>query len=341
MNEAGADRHTLTVHIGTHKTASSTMQQLALKNRERLLAAGTLLVGAGSSGLSGPHHNLAHELTDRPEFSPGKGTMAEAEREIAASGVRDALISSEKIGGSPGHEGKYRYLRAMADRLERRLRVVVVLREQLSYLNSIYAFRARRFAHSHRFEPFVRRTAQHPRLRYPTLLEPWAAIADELVVLKFGSGVVGRFFDLFGVTMEEDPHTNTSVGPKTVEALRVLRHRAEKILDGRGLRDLMLRYQDDEEPFRARTDAWGWNADAFWGFDDALADEVAAMFVGENELLFERHRVDFRKRGPNRPVNVFDPSEAGPGEREEYRNGKRALWKQLRRLGDRAGIWDG
>lgn len=322
-------RPTLTVHIGTHKTGSSSIQFAALANRDRLAAAGTHLVRAGSGDYTKPHHNLAFELTDRADFQPDKGGIADAEREIAESDLPNALISTESLCGMIDHAAKYERIRALADRLERKLRIVVCLREQLSYINSLYAFGARRFTHSSGFETFATRTARHARLRYPALLAPWRAIADELVVFKFSSNVLPQFFGLLGTEIEGEFYANTPVGPKTVEAMRSLRKRHERLYDPAETAAVGNRFRKREDRFRATMDGWGWNEQSFWGFEDALADQVAAIYAEDNDALFAEYGVDFRTRPANRVANAFDRKAAELAEREEFDAHREILWEML------------
>jgi hypothetical protein len=329
---------TLTVHIGTHKTGSSSIQFAALANRERLVAAGTHLVRAGSGDYTKPHHNLAFDLTDRADFQPDKGGITDAEREIAEIDAPNALISTESLCGMIDHAAKYERIRALADRLGRKLRIIVCLREQLSYINSLYAFGARRFAHSSRFEPFVTRTARHARLRYPALLAPWRDIADELVVFKFGSNVLPQFFGLLNTTIEGDFYVNTPVGPKSVEAMRSLRKRHERLFEPSQTAVVGNRFRKREDRFRAKMDGWGWNEQSFWGFEDALADQVAAIYADDNDALFAEYGVDFRTRPANRAANAFDRKAAEPAEREEFDAHREILWEMLSKYNaDRPG----
>lgn len=325
-------RRTLTLHVGTHKTGSTSLQQAAFANRERLLAAGTAVLETATRGFSRPHHNLAYEALDMRRFKPGRGTLAEAEAEARPLDAPNVLVTSESFSGRAVYAPKYERLRDLADRLDRRLRVVVVLREQLSYINSLYAFGVGRFAETERFEAFVRRKVRHERFRYPLVLEEWSKVADELVVLSYGPDVLDRFFAMLGAEVERPRRLNASLGAKSVEAVRSLGKNLARLdgkLEGVGRDRKSELWLARARVAKETTNAFGWNSTPFWGFDPALAQEVAQAFAQDNRELAERFGVSFEPP-LDRPSTRFDPEEAGDAERLDFMEKRKALWWALK-----------
>jgi hypothetical protein len=319
---------TLTLHIGTHKTGSSSIQFAALANRGRLLKAGTYLVRTGSGNYTSPHHNLAYEIMDRPRFNPQKGTIADVIEEVAQVDAPNVLISSESFSGSIAYEPKYERVRDLAARLGRKLQVVIYLREHLSYLNSLYAFGIRRFTHAKGFDRFVEQTGSHVRFRYLPLLERWEAVADTLIVQPYDSNVLTSFFGLFQVEIKGEFFANTSVGPKTVEALRsfvkplaTMTKRNELVLKSRALSKRV-------ELIRENADQYGWNDKNYWGFSSESGRDFQNMFAQDKEQLLRKYGIQFADNS-ERPQSIFEPEAASDQERQDYLTKRDFLWEIL------------
>jgi hypothetical protein len=137
---AAGDERRCYIHVGTHKTGTTAIQRFLAANAAVLAARGTHYPRAGRLSESFPgHHNAAFELFGDPRFDPALGTFAEIVAEIAASRAPRACISSEDL------EYLYRrppLLAAARDALLAagyRPVIVVYVRAQGDYLESLYA----------------------------------------------------------------------------------------------------------------------------------------------------------------------------------------------------------
>jgi hypothetical protein len=94
-NRTQSERKKIIVHIGTHKTGSTSIQN-ALRRQERMLRkCGILVPLSGTLGRLSGHHNIAWEMRRDPLFTPGCGGVDDLILELGAARESVAVISSE------------------------------------------------------------------------------------------------------------------------------------------------------------------------------------------------------------------------------------------------------
>ncbi len=126
-------KKTLHFHIGSHKTATTTLQNALAANGDLLARAGLLYPKSGRY-FSG-HHPLALQLRDpeqRNQPLEALGDWPELLREIDASPARDVLLSSENF------EWLQDLSRLQGLSRRYRVRVLFYMRNPASYLESFY-----------------------------------------------------------------------------------------------------------------------------------------------------------------------------------------------------------
>ena len=83
------------IHIGTHKTGSTSIQAFLRAHSSSLRAAGILVPQAGTLHGESGHHGIAWGLCGDPRFRPERGTLDDLLAELSASDARSAVLSSE------------------------------------------------------------------------------------------------------------------------------------------------------------------------------------------------------------------------------------------------------
>lgn len=86
----------LYLHIGKHKTGSSTIQFFLQRNRKVLNKFGYLYPGNSNA-----HHNLGNESLENKKFSEDRYTWEKTKNEIAKSKSETILLSSENFSSYP------------------------------------------------------------------------------------------------------------------------------------------------------------------------------------------------------------------------------------------------
>ncbi len=124
------------VHIGTHKTGTTSIQHILTANEDRFATFGILIPRAGRAERAGGHHNLAWELNGDSRFDPDCGTFADVLREIERTGSNRVCLSSEDFEYLDAAA-----LQTLADGLRAvgyRPVIIVYLRPQSGYIESLY-----------------------------------------------------------------------------------------------------------------------------------------------------------------------------------------------------------
>lgn len=142
------------VHIGTHKTGTTSIQGFLASNRERFAAHGVCLPIAGTERDSGvaTHRELARELRGDPAFEPAAGGLAAVCDELARSDARAACLTCEDFTFLYDAPAALTRLRDGIRAAGFEPRIVVYLRAQASYCTAVYAENVR---HGYRV-PFER-----------------------------------------------------------------------------------------------------------------------------------------------------------------------------------------
>jgi hypothetical protein len=135
---AAPNRRTIWIHIGAHKTGTTSLQVAVARERDLLLRHGLFVPRAGMTDTHAGHHNIAWELRSDPRFRPAQGGIGDLIAELSGIDEHQALISSED----------FEYLVAYPKRLaafETALRrrgwepaYIVHFRDQAGYAVSLY-----------------------------------------------------------------------------------------------------------------------------------------------------------------------------------------------------------
>ena len=86
------------IHVGTHKTGTTSIQAMLAMNDDLFRAAGVFVPKTGrvAPGFAG-HHNIAWELSHDSQFDPTYGTFEMLLREAAYANENAMCISSEEL----------------------------------------------------------------------------------------------------------------------------------------------------------------------------------------------------------------------------------------------------
>lgn len=125
------------LHLGTHKTGTTSLQVFLGTHATKLRKQGVLYPTTGRRDTHLAHHNIAWELIGDRRFDPGLGTFATLRAEIAGySG--DVILSSEDFTGAARAPATFAaFLQALrADGFD--VTLVLFLRNQADYAASLY-----------------------------------------------------------------------------------------------------------------------------------------------------------------------------------------------------------
>jgi len=203
-------RRQFVLHIGTHKTATKSLQT-ALSGMEFSPQDGaTLYPTTGRRGTG--HHNLAWGLLADERFDPKAGSFDELGTELEAQRPNHVIVSSEDFEYLHRRRDTLDALRHAVRALGFEPCVVVVLRDAVSYAESLY-WELAHHGLTDDFEEFARR-----------------ALADGGVVFKSHwdfrldyEALVGRFIAVFGqarvVVLPYDPRDMVGMFARRVSTM--------------------------------------------------------------------------------------------------------------------------
>lgn len=285
----------LLIHIGTHKTGSTALQQFCSANRQTLRNQGLCFPLAGS--VEGNHYNIVWEIAADSRYKQQIGMLSDVILEIQETGLEFNLLSSEEF--------EYLTEDAIA-RLAERLythnlqpTVVVYLRRQDELIRSEYLECIKNGSLSLTFQNFLTQHLGHPRFNYLHLLSTWSRVFGKpnLKVLIYdrdlltNGNLVDDFFSrIFHETKIPGSdtlhiHANKSYGKK---------HLSAYLLAAAYLR-AVYRFENQYElaPIMAEVkehiDKWISEGDPFIGFRHGQRQMLLNSFKISNETVAKEY----------------------------------------------------
>ncbi len=131
--------HSLIVHVGQHKTASTSIQAFAVAMRGQLESDGICYPVAGTVEHYPAHHSIAWEARGDTRHDPNAGGLAEALAEIDRSGCPTGLLSSEDFSWLAGRPERLTAFHARLTADGWPVRYVAFHRRPESAIPSLYA----------------------------------------------------------------------------------------------------------------------------------------------------------------------------------------------------------
>jgi len=320
------------LHIGTHKTATTTIQKGCCDNHAALLAVGWLYPSTGMY-LYG-QHNIAWEMCSGHEqpwnhvnqwvrFRPEWGGVSELLAEIEASPAQNVILSSEDFDGLQTDRIRQLQQHLQAYQVE----VIVYLREQASFLQSAWAQFVKCGYIIESFEAFIDRmlASGDDVLRYfgayDVFLQPWMdAFGDEHVHPKVFSrdAFQGHIFhdflrecqleqvERFAIPADQ----NISPGFKTLEMARLMAMNVESMKDRGVITRLMQKMGNIKQ----------WDSSKLNLIDGTIRARIQERFTAANSFLdqhFNQGERLFPVGSSDKPLSQFDKAQIKGDEWEE------------------------
>jgi hypothetical protein len=215
------------VHVGPHKTGTTSIQWFLQENRAEFLKSGYFVSEAETT--HGAHHALAEKLCALEPGEHREPLVAKSIREIAKTPAEAIVISSEALEGlleSPKHADVF-FSRIGELNLEPKL--ILFPRNQPQWINSSYASSVKIFRRSDSFQCCALGFAQSVDARFSRWLQLADAHGAELIARPFtketvARGVIPEFLRSIGINSSQfrdgQIRRNEAVGPFTVSVVR-------------------------------------------------------------------------------------------------------------------------
>ena len=323
------DQRMLWIHAGPHKAASSYVTERLRKNRHALAEQGVLMDGDDNA--------LANAIAQK-HYEPIEQALS-----TLPKGLNRVLLSSSSLDTRILKKSVLRTLLKLADSQGFQLGISYCIRDQQSWLNSVYCHRIRRFRETPDFAGYCDYIMNDPEswdIAYPskfrvfkgfpeitTLFLPLSrqvAITDPFLALVDALDLDAPQGDQ-GWLKGEPSKQNIQPGAKGIWMSRLCRQLVDELgVDPEGL-------ERKGKVIRDLAIELGWDRDKFDGFNQPLLDRVAGFYQASNEAFAQQHwGVSWGELFPQKPAaaNVY----LGPQTDAERVDMRRLMVRVIREL---------
>jgi hypothetical protein len=215
------------IHIGPHKTGTSSIQWFLQENRAELLRYGYFVPETATK--HGAHHPIVHKLCGQELPDHQESVAAKFTRALDETPSEAVIVSSESLPGLLRNREYAKTFFTRVRELNLEPKLIVFPRNQSQRINSSYSSAVKAFRLSEPFETFVQGVTQGFVFRYAPLIELADAHGAELIARPFtsetiGRGVVPEFLRAIGIHSSQFRNAkvrrNEAAGPFTVSLAR-------------------------------------------------------------------------------------------------------------------------
>ena len=301
----------LVIHAGTHKTASTYIQNRLASNRE-ILGGNNIFLVSPDTRKVGRCFELATHIKS------GKFLRVKKLLQSIPDGVDGAILSDERLTQALIQEGRIESFIRVAKRAGFRIKLVFFIRDQPDYINSLYVQEVKRFYHSMPIEKYVSRCLLKRASRFD-YFEMFRGLVEcrsvDVQFLSFGSAWGDPFERLMqgqgwrsidGWQPADAATLNDQIGAKGVWLAR----RVGRRLASLGVTRKHIRGQSR---FIDRyVSKYGWSQSRFYGLNDGMVQRIRDHYSTNNDhfsrLVWGRPWKDvFPPK--SKAVNVFELSD--------------------------------
>jgi len=215
------------IHVGPHKTGTTSIQWFLQENSAELLAHGYFVPEGDTK--RGAHHALAEALAGLDVGEDREPLVTKSITAMSETPARTIIISSEALEGLFRNRQNSDAFFNRIQELNLQPKLILFPRNQPQWINSSYSSTVTSFRRSDSFQPGVLGFAQSPDARFSRWIELAEAYGAELIVRPFNKetlrrGVIPEFLESTGITCSQvrdrTVRRNEAVGPFTVSVAR-------------------------------------------------------------------------------------------------------------------------
>jgi hypothetical protein len=281
------------IHVGPHKTGTTSIQWFLQENRAELLKQGVFV--PESETKHGAHHAIVQKLCGQELGAHREPSAAKAIHAIVETRCEAIVISSEALEAIIRNSDRARVFFNRIRELNLEPKLILFPRNQSQWINSIYSSAVKTFRRSDPFQDFAAAAAA---ARYRSLkFSPWIALADahdiQLIARPFtkeilNRGVVAEFLQIIGISSSKlrdaQIRRNEGAGPFTVSVAR-------EVMRSLGIADNQLKWLQAMR-CKAKLATYlrerGLADTGYCGLSNELARHIEAELQPDNDVFAKR-----------------------------------------------------
>lgn len=332
------------VHIGMHKAASTSIGIFTASNKKILEKHGVIAPQYGRHNLG--HRKVVYDVFDFAGYSPiqdyqeyrhEKRWMKHYQEtyveKCRAANSRLMFLSSETIEDYTHNTKKFSMLLDWLGGFASDIEFVVVIRDQASFINSVYCQGAKTLKRVQDFEQALPQILEMNILNYKKRFSALFETGQKLTVIPFpqlvGEGIdrllIGKVFGIEDRDIYDQIVTplkrNANPGIKAVAAGLEIRKNIDAKLIGRSFPEEVRHAMRIK--FVKMTRELGWTSTSYSGLDNKLAHRIMERFAERNDafarLVWGADWTDVYEL-PKFYVRKLDPGSLGREEQEEFQD---------------------
>jgi hypothetical protein len=279
------------IHVGPHKTGTSSIQWFLQENRAELLKYGYFV--PESETRRGAHHALVGKLCGQALRNDQQLAATKFARALAETTSEAVVISSEALQGLLRNREYAKVFFTRIGELNLEPKLVLFPRNQSQWINSSYSSVVKTFRRCEPFQAFALGVTQHLGVKF----SPWIELADahaaELIARPFTRetivrGVVPEFLLAIGINSSQfqdaEIRRNEAAGPFTISVARnVLRS-----IGGSSKRLKWLQARRCKTKLAAYLGKKGLVDTGYCGLTTALARHIEGELRSDNDAFAQR-----------------------------------------------------
>lgn len=293
-------RPRLILHIGTHKTATSTLQALMAEERKNLRKVGVCYPRTDHPDFIDQHKHIALAEALFHDDAAFRLEWARVQNEFDASGAHTLVLSAEGLSGpAKSQDSSLDRLRVVAEGFD--VLVVCLLRRQDSFVESLWNQRSKNGRTNKHITDFVQLPAVQRHMAYKDMLDRWATLG-RVAAIGFEAaretGVVEAFSTAASIPLPSSPK-NRNVSPGMQHAALMAALNKAGVTHSHRLIEQVLGADPTRHALGTR-----------------LRGEILARFNDHNAALLETYGVRFPDTLPEEDVEPIPA--AGRQDVEQY-----------------------
>ncbi|MGB0370935.1 MAG: hypothetical protein ACPGN3_06240 [Opitutales bacterium] len=300
-----------TVHIGLHKTGSTSIQAYLRDNEEHLKNQGYLYPTKKTKS----HNNIAFELNKSSRFDEGRESIKFLRRQISKNPEKRLILSAESFNSI-----SKKSIERLIKHLPGEVTCIAYIRPQDEFLESIYVQRLKTGRADLDFESFLQEINFLKFADYRKKIFPWIDVLEDRgkVVLRsysrqhlLNNDIISDFLSILGIEFLEFKEMQNNRSPGETAAAFMVKFWQEVNSRFTGLTPEMKDKLFGPK-LRSAIGQNFTNDTSFSGFDHEERLAIRRLFSNSNQELFK----SVNQSVPDWPISKKTKSQSIEGEKE-------------------------